>query len=83
MRNCREVTQLISDGLDRPLPWTQRLAVRMHVLMCGSCNAYRRQLHAIHHAIGRARQQGRLLLQQQGHRLSDDARQRIKQCLRQ
>ena len=81
MRSCHEITQLISEGLDRPLPWHKRLAVRMHVLMCGSCAAYRRQMQALHRALKNAQARGKALLAS-GEGLTDQARQRIKQRLR-
>jgi len=44
MLSCKEVTRLVSESLDRQLPLRQRLAVRMHLLLCKACTRYRRQL---------------------------------------
>ena len=41
---CHEVTRLVSQGLDRPLPWTTRLRLRVHFLGCVWCRRYREQL---------------------------------------
>jgi hypothetical protein len=44
MFNCKEVTRLVSESLDRELPFPQRMGVRMHLLMCKFCSRYRKQL---------------------------------------
>ena len=44
MLNCKEVTRLVSESLDRKLPFHQRLGIRMHLLMCKLCSRYERQL---------------------------------------
>ncbi|MDE3012354.1 MAG: zf-HC2 domain-containing protein, partial [Pseudomonadota bacterium] len=44
MLTCRDVTGLLSDGLERPLTWREKLSLRMHTLMCRSCRNYARQL---------------------------------------
>ena len=44
MFKCKEVTRMISESLDRELPFYQRIGIRMHLLMCKLCSRYRRQL---------------------------------------
>ncbi|MBA3887967.1 MAG: zf-HC2 domain-containing protein [Acidobacteria bacterium] len=44
MPTCRDVADHASDLLDDTLPWTTRLQLRMHLLMCGRCREYVRQL---------------------------------------
>ena len=44
MFNCKEVTRLISESLDRELPLYQRMGIRIHLLMCKFCSRYRKQL---------------------------------------
>jgi hypothetical protein len=51
MLMCKEATRLISDGLDRRLPFRQRMSLRLHVMMCGACTAYKRQVEAIHRLL--------------------------------
>jgi predicted anti-sigma-YlaC factor YlaD len=82
MRSCREVTQLISDGLDRQLPLAQRVAVRLHVMMCRSCAAYRRQLQALHRALAKARQRGEPPVEATDQSLGEEGRRRLKERLR-
>jgi hypothetical protein len=42
--SCREASRLASEALDHPLAMRQRMALRMHLLMCAACRAYERQL---------------------------------------
>ena len=44
MFNCQAVTRMVSESLDRKLPFYQRMGIRMHLLMCKLCSRYRRQL---------------------------------------
>ena len=47
MLTCKEFSRaLASDELENA-PWTRRLAVRFHLLMCRHCRRYRAQLQAI------------------------------------
>ncbi len=34
MLNCREVTQLASESLDRKLTWKEHIGLRFHLMMC-------------------------------------------------
>lgn len=44
MISCREVaTALMSDEL-RVLPWRRRIAIRLHLALCGACSRLARQL---------------------------------------
>ena len=44
---CHEVTRLLSQGMDRPLPWATRLRLRVHLLSCVWCRRYARQLRRL------------------------------------
>ena len=44
MFNCKEVTRMVSESLDRKLSFHQRVGLRMHLLMCKFCSRYQRQL---------------------------------------
>jgi hypothetical protein len=44
MMNCKEVTQLLSEAQDRELGLTERLPLRMHLLMCKGCRNFEKQL---------------------------------------
>lgn len=47
MKSCREVTTVVLDGtLDDARPW-QQMAVRMHLMMCRHCGAFRRYMRVL------------------------------------
>jgi predicted anti-sigma-YlaC factor YlaD len=51
MPSCKEVTAAVaSDDLPRR-PWHERLAVRLHLLMCRHCRRYVKQLAGIASAV--------------------------------
>ncbi|MBM4206799.1 MAG: zf-HC2 domain-containing protein [Gammaproteobacteria bacterium] len=43
MRNCREITALVSQGLDRKLSFGERIAVNLHVMICSRCRNFQNQ----------------------------------------
>lgn len=47
MLSCNQVTRLVSSEALRTAPMGQRLAVRVHLLMCRHCRRYVRELAAI------------------------------------
>jgi hypothetical protein len=52
MPSCRDISQLISAGMDRHLPLRKRLSIRLHVSMCGFCHRYEKQLHLLREGVG-------------------------------
>ena len=50
MLNCREVTQLASESLDRKLALKERIGLHFHLMMCKLCTRYVRQLKFMHQA---------------------------------
>jgi len=51
MLSCKEATRLVSEGLDRELPFWQRIGLRLHVVMCRGCSRYGRQVTALNRVI--------------------------------
>jgi len=51
MGNCKKVTQMVSESLDRKLPLHQRMGIRIHLLMCKFCSRYRKQLLILREAM--------------------------------
>ncbi len=47
MFNCRKVTQMVSESMDRNLLLRQRVMIRTHLLMCKYCARFRDQLLTI------------------------------------
>lgn len=44
MFNCRQISERSSDYLDRELPFGERMAFGIHLLMCGRCRKFVRHL---------------------------------------
>lgn len=77
MLSCRETAELVSQGLDRPLGWGERLGLRLHLLLCAGCRRFERQiarLRAALRGIGRGEDAP-------GPSLPAEARNRIRQRL--
>ncbi len=56
MLDCKHATRLASQAMDCPLPWRQRIALRLHLLMCDACTQFVRQLHLLRAAVSRLEQ---------------------------
>jgi 3-methyladenine DNA glycosylase AlkC len=54
---CKDVAALASQSLDRSLPWSTRLKLRLHYWICEACARYRNQLLAVRSALLHAKQQ--------------------------
>jgi len=79
MLSCKEVSLLISRSYDARLTWRQRLAVRLHLLVCEACRRFTEQMRFLRRA-------GRAFADRQrdsaSNGLSADARDRIRRTLR-
>ncbi len=78
---CNEIARLVSEALDRALPFGQRLSVGLHLLMCRPCARFRRQVRflcAAAHRFPEGGEGGGLPLDVG---LSPEARARIKRAL--
>jgi len=49
--NCKEVSQLVSQSMDRELSFTKRMGVRFHLMMCRYCARFGQQLKRIRELI--------------------------------
>ena len=52
---CLDVTRLVSQAQDAPLPWRQRVRVRLHLSVCAACSRFERQLRFLREAARRYR----------------------------
>ena len=50
-RSCKEVAALLIAREDRALPWTDRTALRLHMLVCKACPKFERQILTMRHAM--------------------------------
>lgn len=44
MMTCKDISKQVSDSLDRELPLRLRMEMRIHLMMCGLCRNYRKQV---------------------------------------
>jgi predicted anti-sigma-YlaC factor YlaD len=78
MLNCRQITRLVSQGMDARLPWHQRLAIRIHLVYCVWCRRYADQLQFLRRASRDLAGGGN---QSPPEKLSTEAREQIRQRL--
>lgn len=57
MRNCRDITVLVSKGQDKKLSLGERLAIGLHVMMCSRCRNFQSQTQFIRKAAHRYTEQ--------------------------
>ncbi|GHD66920.1 zf-HC2 domain-containing protein [Jeongeupia chitinilytica] len=55
MANCKTVSKLLSDALDRPLNAQEWLLVHAHLPLCSGCRNFRRQVQTLRQAGERLR----------------------------
>lgn len=79
MMNCQQTSRLLSQGLDRPLSFKERLSLRLHLLMCDACRHFAEQLRFLRQAAAEVEMR---TLTNECLRLGERARERIKQAMR-
>ena len=47
MLSCKEVTEVCSAEMDRPLRLGEQVSLRTHLMMCAGCTQYRKQLKTL------------------------------------
>jgi hypothetical protein len=77
---CPEVIRILSLGMDKELPPLTRIKLRIHYLMCSFCERYAKQLKYMRTV---AREFPEKLGEISGETLPSDAKQRLKEALRQ
>jgi hypothetical protein len=53
MLSCKEVTRIVSAGLDRNLGLGERLRLRLHLAICDGCTNFRKQMLFLRKAMAR------------------------------
>lgn len=76
---CHDITRLISESMDRPLPLRTRISMRIHYRICVWCERYRDQLGFLREALHSCPEQG---VEKKCNGLPPDARSRLKIALR-
>lgn len=77
MLKCKQITELASKSLDTSIPWLQRFEMKLHLMMCKSCNQYAKQIKFMQKAISSIDKQGENI------NLSAAAKKRIQKQLNQ
>ena len=49
--DCKEVSRLISDGLDEKLPAADRARLRLHFVLCATCRNVNEQMQFLRRAM--------------------------------
>lgn len=82
--DCRQSSKLMSEGMERPLRRSEKIALSMHHIGCWSCRRLKRQIGFIHEAARRfdGGHRGGGAGEPQKH-LSSEAKQRMKSVLQQ
>lgn len=57
-RSCQEVVALVIAQEDRKLPWSDQLAVRLHLSICKTCPVFRQQVLTMRNAMKQWRHYG-------------------------
>jgi hypothetical protein len=76
--NCRDAARLQSEALDAKLSLPKRFGLQLHLLVCKWCRRYGKQLRFLRHAAPEHCDQ---ITDAVPQKLSDEARERIKQRL--
>jgi hypothetical protein len=81
MLNCKEVSKLVSESIDRKLSWWQQINLWMHIGMCGLCRRFRKDLFYLHEETHHHAEQIERDTVDSDVKLSDESRDRMKQSL--
>ena len=78
--NCKEVSMMVSESMDRKFPLHRRILITAHLFMCRYCNRFKKQLLILRNAVRREEiheeDLGRYPC------LSKETHERIKQAMR-
>lgn len=75
--NCRDISRLVSDSMDRNLSLKHRLGIRFHIMMCRYCARYAKQLVRMRQEIRKHTS----VKKTPRRTLSDEQKRRIQQKL--
>ncbi len=77
--NCREACRLLSDSMDRPMPLVKWIGLQIHLVLCGWCRRYGKQIRFLRCA---AREHPDRFSGSASNALSPEACERLKKALR-
>ena len=47
MLSCKQATRMMSEGQDRKLGMSERMALRLHLIICSGCRNFGSQMHSL------------------------------------
>ena len=53
MLSCKQVSRLVSQGLDRELGFAERVKLRVHLAVCNGCTNFKKQMDFLRKAVAR------------------------------
>ena len=57
MLTCKEVSRMVSQGLDRRLGFAERVRLRMHLAICAGCANFSKQMAFLRKAMAKLAEQ--------------------------
>jgi hypothetical protein len=78
--HCHDITRLLSESMEHPLPWRTRMLIRLHFSICVWCQRYGKHLESLRRFSAEFPEKGCETGQAS---LSPEARQRLDKALRQ
>jgi hypothetical protein len=48
---CREVSRMVSQGMDRDLGFAERVRLRVHLAICDGCTNFNKQMAILRQAV--------------------------------
>ena len=57
MLSCKQVSRLVSQGLDRELGFADRVRVRVHLAICQGCTNFSKQIAFLREAMAKLAEQ--------------------------
>ncbi len=78
MLTCKQASQLISQSLDEPLSWSDRMKLKFHLFICNACTRFNQQLRLIKNAVLRIKSETE---NDASIQLSLEAKARINQAI--
>lgn len=78
---CQDMSRLLSDAMDRALPWHMRLRMRLHLRICLLCRQYKQQLTLLRDILRKSDNQLTDADHANAPSLSPEAKARIQRAL--
>ena len=78
MLTCKQASQIISQSLDNPLSWSDRMRLKFHLFICDACTHFNKQLRLIKNAVQRMKLETE---NDASIQLTVDAKARINQAI--